>query len=180
MRLLTLATRQAVALPYGAGRFRALLVLPSDASPGALSALASQPSGAAALRALRASLAPTRVALSLPRFQLDYGVASLKKALQAMGLSPAFAASAAAPGFSVMSDDPDVHLSDVLHKAVVEVTEEGTVAAAATAAVMATRSMVVQAPIERVVFDRPFVMVIEEADSGAPLFLGTVVRPRFT
>ncbi len=172
---------QAVALPYGAGRYRALLVLPADASPAGLAALASAP-GAAPLRALRAALRPARVALSLPRFRLEYGVASLAKPLRAMGLAPAFDAGPndgpnGTGGFALLSDDPEVHLSDVLHKAVLEVTEEGTVAAAATVAVMATRSM--PAPPERVTFDRPFLLALEEVDSGAPLFLGAVVRPRF-
>ena len=109
-------------------------------------------------------------------------MASLKRALQAMGLGPAFDARTDAPagGFSLMSDDPDVHLSDVLHKALVEVTEEGTVAAAATAAIMTTRAMVVRPPPEIVVFDRPFVMAIEDVPSGAPLFIGVVARPTFT
>ena len=111
-------------------------------------------------------------------------MASLKPALQALGLGPAFGASAAADGpaggFSRMSDDAGTHLSDVLHKAVLEVTEEGTVAAAATAAVMSVRSVQIQPPPEVVVFDRPFLIVIEDAATGAPLFLGTVVRPRFT
>jgi serpin B len=172
-----------VALPYADGGFRALLVLPSDDTPSGLSALASAPGGGA-LRALREQLSERRVALSLPRFKLEYGVASLQKPLRAMGLGPAFTASRAENGprggFSLMSDDPDVHLSDVLHKALVEVTEEGTVAAAARAAVMMTRSIAINPPTERVVFDRPFVMAIEEAATGAPLFLGTVVHPRFT
>jgi serpin B len=172
-----------VALPYANGRFRALLVLPSDESAAGLTALASAPGGAA-LRALREQLSERRVSLSLPRFKLEFGVASLKAPLRAMGLEAAFSASRATDGptggFSLMSDDPDIHLSDVLHKALVEVTEEGTVAAAATAAVMATRSMAINPPTERVVFDRPFVMAIEVAESGAPLFLGTVARPRFT
>ena len=110
-------------------------------------------------------------------------MASLKPALLSLGLGPAFAASpktaGKAGGFSRLSPDPDAHLSDVLHKAVVEVTEEGTVAAAATAAVMATRSMAMPAPPKEVTFDRPFVMAIEDAATGAPLFVGTVARPHF-
>ena len=78
-----------------------------------------------------------------------------------------------------MTADPDAHLSDVLHKALLEVTEEGTVAAAATAAIMATRSISIQPPPERVVFDRPFAIAIEDAESGAPLFVGLVATPQF-
>jgi len=87
---------------------------------------------------------------------------------------------AAAPGsFARMSDDKGTHISDVLHTALLELSEEGTVAAAATAVVMRTRGMVLPSPVERVVFDRPFLLVIEAAESGAPLFLGAVVAPNF-
>lgn len=166
---------QAVALPYGDGQFRALLVLPAVHAPESLGALTSSNE---AVQALRAALQPQRLLLSMPRFTLQYGVASLKAALSAMGLEPAFVARAG--DFTGISDNPDVHVSDVLHKALLEVTEEGTVAAAATAVVMATRMIAVQPPPVVLTFDRPFLMVIEDAQTGAPLFMGRVVHPVFT
>ncbi len=166
----------AVALPYGDGQFRALFVLPAAHDGASLATLTASPADALAL--LRTQLASRRVHLSLPRFTLEYGVASLKPALIAMGLEPAFCA--ANGEFGLMSDDPDLHISDVLHKAVVEVTEEGTTAAAATAVVMMTRAMRIEPPPEVVVFDRPFLFLIEHAESGAPLFAGRVVKPAFT
>jgi serpin B len=170
------AAGTAVALPYGDGQYQALLVLPATHDEASMSSLVS---GAAhALSDLRSQLQETRVQLSLPRFTLSYGVSSLKAALIAMGLGPAF--SAANGEFGLMSDDKDMHVSDVLHKAVLEVTEEGTTAAAATAVVMMTRAMVIEPRPEVVVFDRPFVMVIEHTATGAPLFIGRVSEPQFT
>ena len=68
----------------------------------------------------------------------------------------------------------------VLHKAVIEVNEEGTEAAAATAAVMMTRSAVMVSPPRQFIVDRPFVLVIEDSTTGTPLFMGRVVSPQFT
>ena len=169
----------AVALPYAGGRFRAMLALPAEPGAEALRALLGEGN---ALAELRAKLSVSRVALQLPRFRMEYGVKSLREPLRAMGLGPAFDAAAGAeggPSFPLMTADPDAHLSDVLHKALLEVTEEGTVAAAATAAIMATRSIAIQPPPERVVFDRPFAIAIEDAENGAPLFVGLVATPQF-
>lgn len=47
------------------------------------------------------------------------------------------------------------------------------------AVIMATRSIAVTPPPEIVVFDRPFAIAIEDAESGAPLFLGVVAAPQF-
>ena len=87
-----------------------------------------------------------------------------------------------------MSNDPDVHLSNVLHKAVMEVTEEGTVAAAATVGLVMTRAMPRPNPVLR--FDVPFgVLVVynnkdgeDGKDGGSgytPLFMGRVTDPEF-
>jgi serpin B len=74
-----------------------------------------------------------------------------------------------------MSDDPLVHLDEVFHKAVMEVTEEGTEAAAASVGIIMTRSMPM--PPEKLVFDRPFVMIILHVPTKTPLFLARVDDP---
>ena len=168
------AAGQAVVLPYAGGAYRALLVLPPPPQSAPHGGGVLRDSPGEALASLRAALRPTRLGVKLPRFKLEWGVASLKPALIAMGLQPAFSSPG---GFSKMSDDPDFHLADVLHKVVLEVNEEGSVAAAATAAVMMTRSL--GPPPLVLVFDRPFLMAIETAD-GAPLFMGMVEHPTFT
>ena len=83
-------------------------------------------------------------------------------------------------GFGAMSDDRDVHLSDVVHMAKLEVDEEGTVAAAATAAIMMTRAMPVGEPTLELKLDRPFLMMVMHAPTGTPLFLGRFNSPELT
>lgn len=170
------AAGTAVALPYVGGRLRALLILPAE--PGAEGLARLSADGSAMLCELRGQLVSRKVDVRLPRLRLETGVVTLKPALHAMGLGPAM--SGAAPGsFARMSDDKGTHISDVLHTTLLELSEEGTVAAAATAVVMRMRSMAMPSPVERVIFDRPFLLVIEAAESGAPLFMGAVVAPKF-
>ena len=73
-----------------------------------------------------------------------------------------------------MSDDPGVHISEVMHKATIEVNEEGTVASAATVAVMTARGM--PPPSVTVTIDRPFLFLISGHD-GAINFVAKVSSP---
>ena len=112
-----------------------------------------------------------KAVLSMPKFKVEYGATDVSDGLRGMGLKEAFEGR---DGFLGMSDDRDLHLSKVIHKAVLEVNEEGTVATAATAATMNTRS--VSRPIA-VNLDRPFLFFIEEVKSGALLFAGIISSP---
>ena len=112
------------------------------------------------------------VALALPKMRLSYGTVSLKSTLRKLGLSTAFDGSSV---FAGMSDDPTVHIGDVVTKAVLEIDEEGTVAAAA-AAVKMTKRCAPSPPLE-LKFDRPFIVAILHAISGMPLFLALVHSP---
>jgi serpin B len=76
--------------------------------------------------------------------------------------------------FNEMTNDPRTFVDDIFHGAAMEVTEEGTVAAAATGVMMATRSLVI--PLE-LTFNRPFVVAVVHRPSGLPLFLGRVEKP---
>eukprot|EP00927_Polykrikos_kofoidii_P040847 TRINITY_DN34843_c0_g1_i1.p1 TRINITY_DN34843_c0_g1~~TRINITY_DN34843_c0_g1_i1.p1 ORF type:complete len:520 (-),score=90.94 TRINITY_DN34843_c0_g1_i1:80-1606(-) len=176
---------QVVELPYGKeARFAATILVPADGA--ALDALVSrlaQPTvGAAQLLSLMQRLTPKRVELHLPRFKLEFGIADLSNQLKAtFGVKEAFVGS---NGFSAMSDDPDVHLSSLLHKAVVEVNEHGTEAAAAAVAVMKTRSIEIPRPPEKVVVvDRPFIFLLhgyprKREEGGWLLFAGIVKNPK--
>jgi serpin B len=70
-------------------------------------------------------------------------------------------------------------LSKVFHKTFIAVDEEGTEAAAATAAVMAMTTSMIQPeqPVE-VKVDRPFLYAIQHVPSGVCLFIGRVTDPR--
>ena len=73
--------------------------------------------------------------------------------------------------FSGMNGGKDLMISAVIHRAVVQVNEEGTEAAGATGVVM-TRSMP-----PRFLADHPFLFAIRDAETGAILFLGRLVNP---
>jgi serine protease inhibitor len=99
----------------------------------------------------------------VPKFKMTYGVKSLKDMLQIMGIKQAFAAGQA--DFSGISPQP-FWVDDVLHKAVIDVNEQGTVAAAATVVVGVTAIQ------ESFRADRPFVFLIVDDRTGSILFMG--------
>jgi serpin B len=115
-----------------------------------------------------------KVAVFLPKFKLSAQF-SLVKALGEMGMTDAFSRRA---DFSGMDGERDLYISAVVHKAFVDVNEEGTEAAAATGVVMSHMS-VMRMPRPTPIFraDHPFVFLIRENHSGSILFLGRLVDP---
>jgi len=119
-------------------------------------------------RVLTSSFQEVKVVLNVPRFKMDYR-RSLVDDLRALGMGIAFDAGQA--DFSGIADvSPErLYLTQVLQKTFVEVNEEGTEAAAATAVGVGVTSM---PPTFTV--DRPFLFVIRERLSGTILFIGQV------
>ncbi len=117
-----------------------------------------------------------KVIVYLPRFKTTCEF-DLAGQLREMGMKDAFSLPGA--DFSGMTGKKDLFISNILHKAFVEVNEEGTEAAAATAVTMKTVSMPVP-PVEPVEFraDRPFVFLIMDNQSGSILFIGRVANPK--
>lgn len=113
----------------------------------------------------------TEVMLSLPRFKLEEKY-SLKPILCSLGMADAFNEGKA--DFSGMSSSKDLYLSEVVHKSFVEVNEEGTEAAAATAAVMMMRCAMI---VPRFTADHPFLFLIRHNLSGCILFFGKFCSP---
>ena len=105
----------------------------------------------------------------LPRFKVNFRT-DLARTLEAMGMTDAFSPGKA--DFSGMTGQRDLFIDAVIHQAQVEVNEEGTEAAAATAVVMKRGP----APVEFVV-DHPFLYLIRDKQSGSILFMGRVVNP---
>jgi serpin B len=116
-------------------------------------------------------LRKTKVIVSVPRFKItsEFGLADVLKSL---GIEDAFSDKA---DFSAMSGMEDLFISAVLHKAYVDVTEEGTEAAAATGIVMGITSVQPQPPFFRA--DHPFVLLIRDNRTGSILFIGRVINP---
>ncbi|MDX2034696.1 MAG: serpin family protein [Blastocatellia bacterium] len=163
---------QAVTLPYGRGGVSLSLFLPADGKPldSLLAGLTAQK-----WQQWQTGFRSTPGDVKLPRYKIEYEN-SLNNALKALGMEVAFAAGRA--DFSGIAEGRSLFISDVRHKAIVEVNEEGAEAAAATSVGISTTSM--RPPQQRFQFvaDRPFLMAIHDARSGAILFLGTVVDPK--
>ncbi|NXI25827.1 SPB6 protein, partial [Sterrhoptilus dennistouni] len=113
----------------------------------------------------------TKVRVSLPRFKLEENY-DLKPLLMSMGMSDAFDSGKA--DFSGISSGKELVLSEVVHKSFVEVNEEGTEAAAATAAVMMMRCAMIVPEFRA---DHPFVFFIRHNKTGSILFCGRFCSP---
>ncbi len=169
---------QAVELPYADARLGMVIVLPDgSAGPGTGAPAAHGPGTAVypgPLGGLLAGLAPRQVSLALPRFRVTSGF-GLRPVLAALGMPLAFSPEA---DFSGITAAQRLRIDEVVHKAYVNVNEEGTEAAAATALVMtaSARIMDPEPPVEMVV-DRPFLFAITDPQTGLPLFLGRVTDP---
>jgi len=115
-------------------------------------------------------LVESDVRVKLPRFKFESEY-QLKPFLTVMGMPIPFSNGA---DFTRMSSKPDLKIDEVYHKAFIEVTEEGTEAAAATAVVIVRKSM----PISVDFFaNRPFMFFIRENATGNILFMGRVNNP---
>ena len=100
----------------------------------------------------------------------------LKAILQSLGMSGAFDPSTA--DFSGMTAESDLMISDVVHKAFVQVNEEGTEAAAATAVIMMPMCAMIELNPLEMKIDHPFLLVIKDVRShNMILFIGQVTDP---
>jgi serpin B len=116
-------------------------------------------------------LAAKPIDLVLPRFKVDSNV-SLIDVLASLGMKQAFTPSA---DFSAITSEP-LSISAVVHRALVEVDEEGTEAAAATGIVAVTSALVDRPkPVFRA--DHPFVFAIRNTTTGDILFMGRLMTP---
>lgn len=113
------------------------------------------------------------VNLFIPRFKMEWGTEALDQPLKDLGMIDAFSPKA---DFSGMTGKTDLFIKTVLHKAFIEVNEEGSEAAAATAVVMARASINGPKPIFFRA-DHPFLFMIKENSTGSILFMGRVFAP---
>jgi len=114
----------------------------------------------------------TKVKVYIPRFKFTQ-MFGLSEDLSKMGMEDAFDENKA--DFSgINGRKNDLYISKVIHKAFVEVNEEGTEAAAATAVILDTKAL-----IEELVFkaDHPFIFFIRDKEAGSILFMGRVMDP---
>jgi serpin B len=166
---------RAIALPYDINELAMLVVLPNEIDGLADVTRRFDGEELAALMSALAAETTRPVALELPRFHTSFG-ASLKPAFEALGMHLAF--DRARADFSRMAAQEPLMIGDIVHRAVIDVMEDGTEAAAATAVVMAARAALPQQQPEPFRVDRPFLFAIVDRATGAVLFAGRISDPR--
>ncbi|WP_024629897.1 MULTISPECIES: serpin family protein [unclassified Paenibacillus] len=163
---------QAVRLPYGDGQMHLLIVLPQEGRT--LDEVQQQLLDAP--KRLDAGSEYRLVELSLPRFRAEYGV-NLRETLQQLGMEMAFDPYAA--NFTEMiSPGPNLQafIGQIQHRAVMEVNEQGTVAAAATMVGMEAGSAPPTDPVKMNV-NRPFMVAVVDEATDAWVFAGSIYNP---
>ncbi len=162
---------QILELPYAGNALSMLILLPKEKD--GLAEFESQLTPAY-LEGVIAKLWQQQVFVTVPRFKIEAAF-QLNEALIELGMSDAFDDDKA--NFAGMDgNEKGLFISAALHKAFIDVNEEGSEAAAASAIVMTLRSAPPQRPpLFRA--DHPFLFLIRENRTGSILFIGKVVKP---
>ncbi|XP_067435920.1 plasminogen activator inhibitor 1 [Thunnus thynnus] len=156
-----------IEVPYEGDSLSMLLVSPFEPEVP-LSVLSADLSNQR-IQQWRTELRNVKRQLAMPRFTLNSEV-NLKTALLNMGLGDMF--NLATADFTRITTDERLCVSKVLQRVKIEVNEQGTKGAAATAAVMFSRMAV-----EEITLDRPFLFLIQHKHTGAVLFMGQFNNP---
>ena len=157
---------QVVELPYKGDELSMLVVLPKSKEAAAMQKLIANLS-TAQINKWTERLESKEIFLNMPKFKLEQ-IYKMESILTEMGMPIAFSNKA---DFSLFNDKLPLAVDSVIHKAVVEVDEKGTVAAAATSIVVRVVSASYNAELTA---DHPFMFMIKDNKTDAILFLGQV------
>jgi serpin B len=160
------AGTQILELPYAGRDLAMLLVLPK----GNLNQFEADLT-AERIQSWRGQLKEQKVEVKIPKFKFATRY-YLDQLLPQLGMSDAFSDTKA--DFSGITGKRDLHIDHVIHQAVIDVNEEGSEAAAATAVVMGIKSMSFDPVFQA---DHPFIFAIIHQATGLVLFLGRVADP---
>ena len=163
-----LGDAQALEMPYVGKEVSMVVLLPKN-----VDGLANLEKGLNAdrLGALVSRLQVAEVDVTLPKFKTTAEF-ELNKELSALGMKQAFTRAADFSGLN--GGKQDLYIGFVVHKAFVDVNEEGTEAAAATGVIIQTDSARIT-PVFRA--DHPFVYLIRDTKTGGILFVGRLADP---
>ncbi|EON78984.1 proteinase inhibitor I4, serpin [Lunatimonas lonarensis] len=158
-------------IPYSTGQYSMGVLVSEDFSLGNLASNLTLEQ----LESFRSSAFPRAIQLSFPKFKMRQKQEELVNALSGMGLTTPFTSHP--DNFSELFEglSGNLQLSRVIHDAFIEVDEKGTEAAAATIAEVVLTSLPTGPVTYRV--DKPFMFFIQEAHSGAILFMGKIADP---
>ena len=157
---------QVVELPYKGDDLSMLIVLPKSKEAAAMQKLVANLS-TTQIDKWTKQLENKEVLLIMPKFKLEENY-QMEPLLAKKGMPIAFGSQA---DYSLFNDDLSLAVDSVIHKAVVEVDEKGTVAAAATSIVISVVSASYNAEFTA---DHPFIFMIKDNKTDAILFLGQV------
>jgi len=168
IQVISCSAFKAAALPYKGGEYVALAILPEGKT-----------SVSEAIKALQDTSvkkevsSPGKTIVHLPKFKAEFEI-ELSETLKEQGVKDAFT-----PGVADFTriDGGGLFITQVIHKVVVDVDEEGTVAAAATAVMMNRCAAPMPVDILELHYDKPFGWVIQHLPSGTPMFIGSVLEP---
>uniref|UniRef100_A0A131YLL2 Serpin B n=1 Tax=Rhipicephalus appendiculatus TaxID=34631 RepID=A0A131YLL2_RHIAP len=156
----------AIEVPYKGGKASMLVLLPDDVEGLAdLESSLTAAKLAAVVAALKGPATTTK--LTLPRFKVEQAT-DLKTTLRRMGIKDLFASDADLTG---ISGNKELTVTAAVHKAFVDVNEQGTEAGAAT--IMAAANSYARS-VTNFTVDRPFMFLIRWHDPCVVLFMGSV------
>jgi len=165
-------TFQVLEMPYDSGdgaELSMLVILPRENDTAGL----AQSLDSTTLQEIRKSLAYKIVRVYFPKFTMETKY-FLPRTLSAMGMPSAFTPGA---DFSGMDGGRDLFITNIIHQAFVDVNEEGTEAAAATAVIMGKGAAPPEDYVPVFRADHPFIFFIQESETGSILFMGRVSEP---
>ncbi len=160
---------QVVEIPYENNKASLMVILPKVDKPADLKLFNYQ-----YLEKASNAFGLKDVQLSLPGFRLDVDY-ELSDALKKMGMKSSFDPGA---NFSGITGNKDLIISNILHKAIIEVSEKGTEASATTAVIsMRSTTLPNKGPV---IFkaDHPFIFIIKDNSTGVFLFMGYMAHPK--
>jgi serpin B len=155
---------QILEMPYKGGELSMLVILPRENDIKSLSTNLT----AEMLTKWNENLSTYKVKVNLPKFKFDFNVA-LNDPLKELGMERAFTQKSA----------NELYIDKVLHKAIVDVNEEGTEAAAVTGVMVTTRSAPSNDDMKIFNADHPFLFVIQDKITKNILFMGKVEQPEY-
>ena len=158
---------QMVELPYAGGRYSMYVVLPPEGiDVNSMIPYISE----SAFDTAMGMLDLREVIFAMPKFKLETSLI-LNEALHDMGIETAFSGAADFGGITAMGN---LAIAQVKQKCYIDVTEEGTEAAAVTS-VQVRLTSADRNPVARMTVDRPYIFFIQDSQSGNILFAGKVV-----
>ncbi|MBU3941420.1 MAG: serpin family protein, partial [Nanoarchaeota archaeon] len=155
---------QILEMPYEGDELSMLVILPRENLKSIEDSINKEK-----LNELKSMLSERKVSVYIPKFKFETKYL-MAKDLAEMGMPTAFSMNADLSG---MTGNMDLFIDKVIHQAFVEVNEEGTEAAAATAVIVALKS----SKSDYFMADHPFMFIIQQKATGNILFMGRVVDP---